>query len=96
MYINYKTKIVEFLDSADLFYSLFNLPTRKPHRVCISDDGSHCGNCWGKLVIEGKTWREVYDILEALSLTPDMIAGRTLHEVPDNHDGKLVPLTNFL
>ena len=94
MAVNYKAKISELMESSNLFYSLWNMPLRKPHRVCISDDKSMSGNAWGKVVIEGKTWREVFEILQALSLTltADMFAGRKLHEVPDNANGKIFPM----
>jgi hypothetical protein len=95
MAINYKAKITELLEASNLFYSLWNIPFRKPHRVCISDDKSMSGNAWGKVVIGANTWREVFEILQSLSLTPDMIAGRKLHEVPDNDNGKIVALTNI-
>lgn len=95
MAVNYKAKISELMETADLFYSLWNVPLRKPHRVCVSDDKSMAGNCWGKVVIEAKTWREAFEILQSIALTPDMIAGRKLHEVPDNINGKLVRLTNI-
>jgi len=90
-----KNIITDLLESTNLFYSLWNEPTRKPHKVCISDDASMAGNACGKLVIGGKTWREVFEILHAIKLTPDMIAGNKLHETPDNYDGKLVVITDI-
>lgn len=95
MAINYKAKIIGLMETADLFFSLWNVPTRKPHLVCVSDDDSMSGNCWGKVVIEGKTWREAYEIMQAIALTPEMIAGRKLHEVPDNHAGKIVSIIDI-
>jgi hypothetical protein len=84
MATNYKREIVEHLESKGLFYSLWNMPSRNPHRVCISNDESMRGNAWGKLVIEGKTWRKIHELLTNLNLTPDIIADRKLHEVPDS------------
>ena len=95
MAVNYKAKISELMESSNLFYSLWNMPLHKPHRVCISDDKSMSGNAWGKVVIEGKTWREVFEILQSIAITPDMIEGRKLHEVPDNIGGKMVALIDI-
>lgn len=79
-----KNSIIKHLANAGLFFGLFNVPTKKPHRLCICDDTSMAGNCWGKLVIEGRTWREVYEVLQTYDLNKAAFATRKLHEVPDN------------
>jgi len=95
MAINYKKQLNELMQTSDFYYGMFNLPTKKPHRLCVSDDNTMHGNAWGKLVIEGKTWHEIYDIMLGLKLTPSMISKRVLHETPDNSIGKVVSITNI-
>ena len=79
----WKEKISDMLESADLFYGMFNMPTRKPHRLFVSDE-SMKGNAWGKVVIEGRTWREIYETLQTIDLTANAFANRKMHESPDN------------
>jgi hypothetical protein len=67
-----------------LYYAFFNVPTKKPHIVCVSDTPDGVGSCYGKLVIEGKTWREVYESLIKMDLSKEAFAKRKNHEIPDN------------
>ena len=78
-----KNKISDHLEKAGLFYGFFNMPTRKPHRLFVSNESTK-GNAWGKVVIEGKTWKEIFDTLLTIDLSSDAFANRKWHEVPDN------------
>lgn len=79
----WKTKIADMLESANLFYGMFNMPTRNPHRLYISDESLR-GNAWGKFVIGGRTWREIHETLQTIDLSANAFASRKMHEVPDN------------
>ena len=81
--VNMKNKIREYLEALDLWYGMFNIPTIKPHRLFISDE-SLKGNAWGKVVIEGRTWREIYETLQTIDLSANAFANRKMHEIPDN------------
>ena len=78
-----KNKIREHLENADRFYGFFNMPTRKPHRLFVSNETTQ-GNAHGKVVLEGKTWKEIYETLLTIDLSSEAFANRKWHEVPDN------------
>ena len=82
---NWKDEIREHIGNLNLTtysYAFFKLPTKKPYRFYISNT-SICGNAWGKIVIEGKTWHEVYDKLESLSINDNTFTDKKMHETAD-------------
>ena len=82
---NWKDEIREHLGNLNLTtysYGLFKIPLKKPFRLYISDT-SIGGNAWGKIVIEGKTWHEVYDKLASLTINDNTFKDKKMHETAD-------------
>jgi len=80
---NWVAKCHKLVEDAGCFCDGFYVPTKKPKLLCITNKRPD-GNAWGQVVLEGRTWKDVYTALVAVDLSVNAFAGRKMHETPDN------------